>query len=163
MQVPSTSRDGSNSWIVKSRGPNRCLNESWHWPRWLSRKRWDGELYKRWEITRDNIKALRKLKRRSHRHNRVLMNYPSEEFIQIDKGSGMIFLSAVLWKGLLWSEKSRKEVTNLARHSDLAGRAADGAVSLEFFVFKAATWVSKWRGSNLLWLSMAGLYPQRKQ
>ena len=35
--------------------------------------------------------------------------------------------------------------------------------SLECFVFKATTWFQKWRRSNLLWLSMAGLYTQRKQ
>ena len=30
MEVPSTSRDTANSWIVISRGPNCYVDEAWH-------------------------------------------------------------------------------------------------------------------------------------
>ena len=32
IQASSTSRDGSNSWIITSRGPNRYIEESYHDP-----------------------------------------------------------------------------------------------------------------------------------
>ena len=51
-----------------------------------------------------------------------------KKFIQFDKGSGMIFLPTVMWKGILLSGTSRKEQQIFYDIETLLNRDIDGAV-----------------------------------
>ena len=84
IQVPSASRDGSNAWIVISRGPNRHVDKSWHDQ---DDSPENGEMVNSTSVERphaitSNIEETHASKPQAHSS---LMNYPSEEFIHIDK------------------------------------------------------------------------------
>ena len=57
-----------------------------------------------------------------------LMNDHSEDFVPIDRGSGMIFLLMVMSKGRLWSGKSRKRSQIWYAILTLPNEKTDGAV-----------------------------------
>ena len=83
-EVPSTSRDRSNSWIVICRGPKRNVDESWHDQ---DDSPGNGEMVS--SLSGERSHAITSSIEETHAskpHARSsLMKYPSKEFIQIDK------------------------------------------------------------------------------
>ena len=121
IQVPSTSRDGSNSWNVLSRGPNRYVNESWH-DRDDSAE--NGEVVSSTSVERSH--AITSGIKESHaskpQAQSCLMNH-SKEFIQIYKRKWNDILAYGIVEG-----KISKRLTALVRYREHYHREIHRAV-----------------------------------
>ena len=128
IQVPSTSRDGSNSRIVISRGPNRSVDEPWHDQ---DDSPENGEMVSSTSVERSHAITP------SIEENSCVEATGTIESDELPfqkssssstKGSGMIFLPTVMWKGILLSGNLEKNNKILYDISTLLNRDIDGAV-----------------------------------
>ena len=118
--------DGSESWIVMSRGPHRYAGESWHDP---DNSPESCELASHTSVGRPHAiddQALGRLMRQPETQL-DLMNNHSEDFIPIDKRKWYDFLAYGDVKGKTLEWNISNMVTNLVRHLDLEDRETDGA------------------------------------
>ena len=142
-QVPSTSRDWSNSWIIIFRGPNRYVDESWHDQGNPPR---NVEMVSSTSIEQSHaittsIEETHATKQQET--SSIPMNYSSEEFIPIDKRNDIPACDNVDKYVLGWkicdipvfdnvkrtsvAEKVSQKVTVFVRHRE-RHREIDGAV-----------------------------------
>ena len=127
IQVPSTSGDGSTSWIIMSRGSNRYVEElQYNVPACCPEGHELANHTSVWKPHARCYQAPRKLVHNSRKRNRTWWATIPKILFQLTKGSGMIFLLMMISKGRLW--RISKMVTNLVRHFNLANRETDGAV-----------------------------------
>ena len=84
IQAPSTSKDGSNLWIIISSGPNRYVDESWHDQDNTPEK---AEMVSHISDGRPHavISSIEETHASQPHAQSNLMNYPSKDSIQIDK------------------------------------------------------------------------------
>ena len=82
--VPSTKRDGPDSWMATSRGPKRYVDESWHDQ---DDSPENGETVSSTSVERPHAttSSIEETHASKPQAQSSLMNYPCEEFIQIDK------------------------------------------------------------------------------
>ena len=132
------SRNGSYSWIVISGGPNRHVDESW-------RDQEDPpkvvEMVSSTSVEQSHARtsSTEETPASKQQEQPILMNYLSEEFIQIDrrKWNDIVAGDDVARYPLAW--KNSKRLTALVRHRELDHREIDGAVHWSSFVPEAAT------------------------
>ena len=127
IQAPSTSGQGSNCWIIISRGPNRHVEELYHDPDSFLERR---EMANHTSVGRPHaiISSIVETQASKPETQSDLMNNYFENFIQIDKRKWDDILACedVARKTLAW--KVSKLVVNSVRRRDLAERETDGAV-----------------------------------
>ena len=107
IQVPSTSGDGSTSWIIMSRGPNRYVVELNHDPDNSPESR---EVANGTSVGRPHaiVSSIEETHASQPGTQSNLMNNHSEDFSRSTIGSGMIFLPTVKSKGGLGSGESQQ-------------------------------------------------------
>ena len=84
IQVPPTPRDGSNSWIVISRGPNRYVDDSWHDQ---DDSPDNGGMVSSTSVERSHAmtSSIEETRASKPQAQSSLMNYFSKELIEIDE------------------------------------------------------------------------------
>ena len=123
MQVPSMSKNGSYSWKVISRGPNRYVDESWQVQ---EDPLHDVGMMSSTSVVEQSHSMTLHASKQQEQSNP--MNYRSEEFIQINrrKWNDILACDNVERCSLAW--KISKRLTAFVRHRELDHREVDGAV-----------------------------------